>query len=79
MKREILLAEKAKLDYDRACNVLEAKIREVCDFDAYLTWCAGDGHLVGNNSTANVAPLYCLDGKSKSNKLTQEDHYSCCI
>ena len=79
MKKEIEQVEKLRSKYEGACGLLERKIQEVCDFDAYLTYCAGDGHLVGNDATTNVAPLYCLTGKSKSNKLTAEEHRKHCI
>lgn len=78
MKREIQELEKARERYEGKFHLLEKKIKEVCAFEAYLTWCAGDGHLVGNAESDSVAPLYCLEGKSKRNKLTAEEHkYSC--
>jgi len=79
MKREIQELEKARQRYEGKFNVLEKKIKEVCDFEAYLTWCTGDGHLVGNDETMSIAPLYCLEGKSKRNKLTAEEHKYFCI
>jgi hypothetical protein len=79
MKREITAVLKAHSKYEGLCGILERKIQEVCDFDAYLTHCAGDGHLVGNDATTNVAPLYCLDGKTKKNKLSAKEHLKHCI
>lgn len=79
MKREIEKVEKSYDNYMGHFKVLEDKIKEVCEFEAYLTWCAGDGHLVGNSDNTSVAPLYCLNGKSKHNKLSAEDHLLDCI
>lgn len=60
--------------YEGACFKLEEKIRNVCDFNARLTWCAGDGHLVLNEETFSVANLGCLNGKTAKNRLTEEEH-----
>lgn len=79
MKREINAVLKAHNKYEGLCGILERKIQEVCEFEAYLTFCAGDGHLVGNDANNSVAPLYCLDGKTKDNKLTHEEHLKHCI
>ncbi len=79
MKKDIERVVKLRYKYESACRILEHKIQKVCDFEAYLTHCAGDGHLVGNSDTTNVAPLYCLNDKTKSNKLTSEVHKSYCI
>ena len=79
MEKEIRAVVKAKSNYDSHFSTLEVKIQEVCDFSAYLTYCEGDGHLVGNEDTANVAPLNCLIGKSKRNKLSEKDHKKQCI
>ena len=79
MKREIKAVVKAKNNYDSHFSTLEVKIQEVCDFKAYLTYCEGDGHLVGNEDTANIAPLECLIGKTTKNKLSEDDHEKQCI
>ena len=79
MKREISKVIKTHLAYEAACAKLEEKIKSVCDFDAYLTWCAGDGHLIGNGDTASVAMMGCIHGKTENNKLTAEEHLEYCI
>ena len=79
MKKEIDAVLKAHEKYEGHFFKLEVKIKEVCEFEAYLTWCAGDGHLVGNADNSSVAPLFCLKGKNKRNKLTAEDHLLDCI
>lgn len=79
MKREIQELEKAHQRYQGKFEALQNKIKEVCEFEAYLTWCEGDCHLVGNYDTTSIAPLYCLKGKSKRNKLTAEEHKYFCI
>jgi len=65
--------------YDVAWENLNDKIKEVCDFNAQLTWCAGDGHLILNEDTTSVATLNCLDGKTVKNKLTEKRHFEYCI
>jgi len=60
--------------YEKALERLELKVREVCDFNARVTFCAGDRHLIINEETASVSPLFCLNGKTKNNKLTEEEH-----
>lgn len=79
MEKEINAVLKSHLKYEKDCEILAVKIREVCDFNARLTWCAGDGHLVLNEETANVAPLGCLTGKTTTNKLSEYDHESASI
>lgn len=60
--------------YEVAVENVNDKLKEVCDFNAALTWCAGDGHLVLNEETNSVAALNCLNGKTAKNKLTEEEH-----
>ncbi len=64
----------AHVKYEVAVESVNYKLKEVCDFNAVLTWCSGDGHLVLNEETSNVATLNCLDGKTSKNKLTEEEH-----
>lgn len=52
----------------------EEAIQEVCDFNAGLTNCSGDGYLVIDDDSANVGMLACLNGKTKANKLTLEEY-----
>jgi len=65
--------------YEFAVKNVNDKLKEVCDFNASLTWCAGDGHLVLNEETSNVASLNCLNGKTAKNKLTEQEHEKYCI
>lgn len=83
MRKDISAAfDKMETSHDRyegfLC-ALESKVIEVCDFNAGVTFCAGDGHLVINADSANVATMNCLIGKSKSNKLTVDEHLRFCI
>jgi len=70
---------KAHDNYEFACEQYEKEIRKVCDFEARLTYCASDGHLILNEETSNVATLDCLNGRTENNKLTQEKHREYCI
>lgn len=79
MKKEINAVISSYNRYEAAAKKLEVKIKEACDFDAYLAFCSGERHVVGNYDTANVAPLHCLYGKNKHNKLTAEEHEEYCI
>ena len=65
--------------YEIACSQYELEIRKVCDFEARLTHCAGDGHLILNEDTSDVATLNCLKGRTENNKLTEEEHLKYCI
>lgn len=76
LKNKVL---KLREEYECACEAYESKIREVCDFNARLVFCSGDGQLVLNEDTASVATLNCLDGRTRNNKLTSEEHYDYCI
>ena len=76
LKNKVL---KAHDKYEFACGQYEVEIRKVCDFEARLTWCAGDGHLILNEDTSSVATLNCLNGRTEKNKLTQEEHLEYCI
>jgi hypothetical protein len=79
MKKEINKLLKTYDAYEKALEDLEVKVREVCDFNARITFCAGDRHLVINEETSDVAPLWCLNGKDKDNKLSEEEHKSYCV
>lgn len=74
LKKLINRVESTRLKYDEACSQLEEKVREVCDFNARITYCEGDSHLVLNEETTSVATLTCLKGKNIKNKLTEEQH-----
>ena len=74
MKKEIDKVVKTYKDYENAVETLEIKVREVCDFNARITFCEGDRHLLLNEDTSTVSQLYCLKGKNKNNKLTAEEH-----
>ena len=65
--------------YEVANTVLERRVREFCDFNARITYCEGDGHMVLNEETSSVAFLGCLEGKTKRNKLNESEHESQCI
>lgn len=76
------LLQKITSTHDKYENYVEQfnkELKKVCDFNAVLTWCAGDGHLILNEETANVATLNCLNGKSEKNKLTEAEHFDYCI
>jgi len=79
MKKTIIALKKAKTVYDIKLKELEIKAREVCDFNARITWCEGDGHLVLNEETTSVATLDCLFGRSATNKLSEDEHLKFCI
>lgn len=79
MKRQINKVLKKRNEYEFACAQLEKRIREVCEFNARLTWCSGDGHVVLNEDTAEAAMLECLIGRTKQNKLTVQQHLRWCI
>lgn len=79
MRKEIERVEKLYSIYENAKTELTNKVRSVCDFNAVVTYCDGDGHLVLNEDTAAVASMSCLDGKSRHNKLTAEEHEKHCI
>jgi len=74
--QKILIKNKHVKDF---CEQLEKRIRNVCEFEARLTWCAGDGHLVLNEETSQVATLRCLIGRSSHKKLTETEHLKFCI
>lgn len=74
MRKEIDKLIKSYDAYEKALEGLELKAREVCDFNARVTFCSGDGHLILNEETSSVSPLFCLKGKTKDNKLTEEEH-----
>lgn len=74
MKKEIYKLIKTYDAYEKALEELELEVREVCDFNARVTFCAGDRHLIMNEETTSVAPLFCLNGKNKTNKLSEDEH-----
>lgn len=59
--------------YEGYVGALASLAMEVCDFDADITYCAGDGHLVLNLETATVSTLDCLKGRTKKNKLSASE------
>lgn len=66
-------------DYENYLQSLEKKVREVCSFNARITYCSGDGHLILNEETSSVARISCLIGRTIENKLDEEEHDRFCI
>lgn len=65
--------------YQYSLEVLEGRIRAVCDFNARVTYLESDGFMVLNEDTSNVAPLSCVKDKTAKNKLTEQEHESLCV
>jgi len=74
MERELKKLERTYISYEKALDELEVKVRELCDFNARVTFCEGDRHLLLNEDTSTVSRFHCLNGKSNANKLTVEEH-----
>jgi len=79
MKTEIEKLINTYDSYEKALEKLEFKVREVCNFNARVTFCAGYRHLILNEDNANVATLDCLNGKTKKNKLSEKEHLKYCV
>lgn len=73
MQRELNKLHKAHEKYEKAYNEVDEIVKNVCDFEAGLTHCAGDGHLILNLNNSNVASLGLIHGHSEENKLTEEE------
>lgn len=70
---------KMKIELENYQEKFESDIQKVCDFDVSITECSGDGFLLLNNETSNVASFKCLKGKTSKRKLTEEEHEKFCI
>jgi len=79
MKKQLEILEKKYVEYEIYLDKLESKIRNICDFEARITFCSGDRHLILNEETSNVATLDCLIGRTIKNKLTEEEHLKYCV
>jgi len=79
MHKELSALESARGKYESLLKKADAKLAEVCDFEATIVWAAGDGHVLMNLRTETLASLECLKGKTKSNKLTEKEHESFAI
>ena len=49
------------------------KIYSLCEFEASLTYCEGDGYLILDLDNANTSVLSCLDEITTDNKLSRDD------
>ena len=63
---------KHKLDDKQV--IINRMVQPLCDFPAVITWCEGDGFLILNEDTEAVALVDCLNGHTKINKLSAEQH-----
>ena len=79
LQKEIARADDAMRSYSKVVASVNRKLAEVCEFEAALTWCAGDDHMIMNVETSDVASPLCLRGVSASNKLTADAHQKLCI
>ena len=74
MKEDEKELNEARKKYTEVVDRISNKIAKVCDFNGGITYCQGDGHLVINIDTDEVADMKCLQGKTVKNKLTVEQH-----
>ena len=74
MKRFVKKLVKKKDELDLLEEEAEKRINDLCDFEAGITFCEGDGYLIINIATSSVAGLGLLNGKTKSNKLSEDEH-----
>lgn len=74
MNRKIRTLLSARFKYELALEKANEALAELCDFDASIEFPTGDGCVVLNSDTHDVAPISCLKGKSKLRKLSSEDH-----
>ena len=79
LETQINRMEKAYSKYNCELYALEGLVKVLCDFRAGVTWCAGDGHLIINDETSDVATMDCLDGITEEDKLTEDVHKDFCI
>ena len=74
MKRRLNKIIKMKDELDLLEQQADIEINKICDFEAGLTFCEGDGFLIINTETTDVASLGLLNGKTETNKLTEAEH-----
>lgn len=78
MKRLLNKIIKTKDELNLIEQQADIEINKICDFEAGLTYCEGDGYLIINTETSDVATLDLLNGKSETNKLTESEHKKYC-
>jgi hypothetical protein len=74
MKKLLNKIIKKKDELDLLEQQADIEINKICAFEAGLTFCEGDGYLIINTETTNVANLGLLNGKTETNKLTEAEH-----
>ena len=76
-KIEKLLQKATKLQnqFEETSKKLEEEIQPLCDFEVGVTFCQGDGVLMIDENS-NVGSFSSLEGKSKKNKLTNDEFSS---
>lgn len=60
-------------DFEKIRERLQKEVQKICSFEISITYCEGDGHLILNENTSDVAGFDCLKGKSSKNKLTEDE------
>ena len=76
-KIEKLLQKATKLQnqFEETSKKLEEEIQPLCDFEVGVTFCQGDGVLMIDENS-NVGHFSSLEGKSRKNKLTNDEFSS---
>ena len=77
--KELTKRVKRAIDLDHkfeiACGSAAELIQEVADFELHVGPVGGDGIVVMNQETANVAPIAeCLEVIKKTGTLTEDQH-----
>jgi len=79
IEKKISQVNNLYVKFDVARSELEDMVIEVCQFDSYIEFLHGDRVVVGNTENNSVAFISCLEGKTKTNKLSREEHKKHCI
>ena len=68
-------AEKLQEKFEEVSNELQREIQPLCNFEVGVTFYQGDGVLMINENS-DVGSFSSLEGKSKTNKLTNDEFSS---
>ena len=73
-------ASKLEVELDTLFRSIESDLIPLCDFEIFVQSVAGDGIVLGNYVTANVARIHtALTWIEKHGNLSEEEHKSLCI
>ena len=74
LEKAIIEMEQAHEAYQKKLNAAKVILQSMAEFEVDFSYFHGDGFLIFNVDTSDVAMQSCLDGVTRRQKLSEDKH-----